>query len=104
MKNKGLLVTALVLGVLVVIVYNWHIKRVRDAGIGVQVHYMPVHLQPYFREHFGTRAGDFPRAELYYEQALSLPLFPAMDDADVDRVVDALLRALSAHGAEGSAA
>jgi perosamine synthetase len=79
-------------------------QQLTDAGIGVQVHYMPVHLQPYFRERFGTGAGDFPRAELYYEQALSLPLFPAMDDADVDRVVNALLGALSAHAAEGSAA
>jgi UDP-4-amino-4,6-dideoxy-N-acetyl-beta-L-altrosamine transaminase len=79
-------------------------QRLTDAGIGVQVHYLPVHLQPYFRERFGTAAGDHPCAELYYEQALSLPLFPAMGDADVDRVVAALLRALSTRKAEGSTA
>jgi UDP-4-amino-4,6-dideoxy-N-acetyl-beta-L-altrosamine transaminase len=77
-------------------------QQLTDAGIGVQVHYLPVHLQPYFRERFGTAAGDHPCAEIYYEQALSLPLFPAMDDADVDRVVTALLRALSTRETEGS--
>jgi dTDP-4-amino-4,6-dideoxygalactose transaminase len=79
-------------------------QQLTDAGIGVQVHYLPVHLQPYFRERLGTAVGDHPCAELYYERALSLPLFPAMDDADVDRVVTALLRALSTGEAEGSPA
>jgi UDP-4-amino-4,6-dideoxy-N-acetyl-beta-L-altrosamine transaminase len=69
-------------------------QQLTNAGIGVQVHYLPVHLHPYFRERFGTAAGDHPCAEAYYEQALSLPLFPAMGDADADRVVAALLRAL----------
>jgi UDP-4-amino-4,6-dideoxy-N-acetyl-beta-L-altrosamine transaminase len=63
-------------------------------GIRCQVHYIPVHLQPWYREHVGTRDGDFPRAEAYYERCISLPLFPAMTDADVDRVTDALHAAL----------
>jgi UDP-4-amino-4,6-dideoxy-N-acetyl-beta-L-altrosamine transaminase len=79
-------------------------QKLTDAGIGVQVHYLPVHLQPYFRERLGTAVGDHPCAERYYERALSLPLFPAMDDADVDRVVSALLRALSTGEGEGSPA
>jgi len=79
-------------------------QQLTKAGIGVQVHYLPVHLHPYFRERFGTAAGDHPCAEVYYEQALSLPLFPAMSDADVDRVVATLLRALSSRGVEGSPA
>lgn len=61
-----------------------------DAGIQAQVHYIPVPRQPWYREHFDTDPGDFPGAEAYYAGCLSLPLFPKMDDADVDRVVVAL--------------
>jgi UDP-4-amino-4,6-dideoxy-N-acetyl-beta-L-altrosamine transaminase len=63
-------------------------------NIRCQVHYIPVHLQPWYQEHVGTREGDFPRAEMYYAGCLSLPLFPAMADRDVDRVVGALRVAL----------
>lgn len=58
----------------------------RAAGIGVQVHYIPVHLQPYYRDRFGYRAGDFPAAEAYYEGTLSLPMYPVRGDADAERV------------------
>jgi dTDP-4-amino-4,6-dideoxygalactose transaminase len=67
-------------------------RRLKADGIGTQVHYLPVHLQPYYRRRYGH--GEFPDARRYYERALSLPLFPAMTDGDVDRVVDALRRAL----------
>jgi dTDP-4-amino-4,6-dideoxygalactose transaminase len=74
-------------------------RRVFDAlaarGIRCQVHYIPVHLQPWYREHVGTREGDFPRAEAFYADCLSLPLFPAMADRDVDRVAGALGTALA---------
>ena len=63
--------------------------RMREAGIGVNVHYIPIHTQPYFAE-LGFRRGDFPAAERFYLRALSLPLFPAMTDAQQDRVVAAL--------------
>jgi UDP-4-amino-4,6-dideoxy-N-acetyl-beta-L-altrosamine transaminase len=63
--------------------------------IRCQVHYIPVHLQPWYRRNVGTRVGEFPRAEAYYAGCLSLPLFPAMADRDVDRVVDALREALT---------
>jgi dTDP-4-amino-4,6-dideoxygalactose transaminase len=59
-------------------------------NIRCQVHYIPVHLQPWYRQHFGTHEGQFPHAEAYYSGCLSLPLFPAMADADVDRVCSAL--------------
>jgi perosamine synthetase len=55
-----------------------------------QVHYIPVPRQPWFREHCGTRPQDFPGAEAYYAGCLSLPLFPAMQDHDMDRVIGAL--------------
>jgi perosamine synthetase len=62
----------------------------REVGIGVQVHYTPLHLQPYYAKAFGYSKGDFPRAEAYYDCALTLPLFPQMTDNDVDRVVHTL--------------
>ncbi|WP_458232753.1 UDP-4-amino-4,6-dideoxy-N-acetyl-beta-L-altrosamine transaminase [Roseateles sp. P5_E8] len=65
----------------------------REANIGVNVHYIPIHTQPYYRR-FGFKLGDFPAAEAYYAQAISLPLFPAMTDEQQDRVVQVLRRAL----------
>ena len=67
-------------------------RRLRGERILTQVHYTPVHLQPYYRDRYG--ALDLPGAEAYYRRALSLPLFPAMADDDVVRVVAALARAL----------
>jgi dTDP-4-amino-4,6-dideoxygalactose transaminase len=63
-------------------------KQLRAAGIGSQVHYVPVHRQPYFRDRYGEQ--DLPGADTYYARCLSLPLFPAMSDADAHRVVEAL--------------
>ncbi len=74
-------------------------RRVFEAlhtrGILVQVHYIPVHTQPYYAERHGCRPGDFPKAEAYYQTCLSLPLFPRMADADVERVAAALGEALA---------
>ena len=67
-------------------------EALRDEGIGSQVHYIPVNRQPYYRQRYGVR--DLPGATAYFERCLSLPLFPAMADGDVDRVVLALARAL----------
>lgn len=69
-------------------------EGLRAAGIGVNVHYIPVHLQPYYRD-LGFAAGDFPQAEAYYAQAISLPLFPAMTDEQQDFVADQLRRLLT---------
>jgi perosamine synthetase len=69
-------------------------QRLRAAGIYAQVHYIPVHTQPWYRKRFGYRWGDFPHAEGYYASCLSLPLFPKMSDSDVDRTVAALRDAL----------
>jgi UDP-4-amino-4,6-dideoxy-N-acetyl-beta-L-altrosamine transaminase len=69
-------------------------QRLRAVGIGTQVHYIPVHQQPFYRRQNGGLG--LPGAERYYAQALSLPLFPGMNDADVDRVVNALHDALNA--------
>ena len=65
----------------------------RAAGIGVNVHYIPIHTQPYYRA-LGFRPGDFPHAERWYAGALSLPLFPTLSHAQQDHVVAALAAAL----------
>jgi len=67
-------------------------RALRAADIGTQVHYIPVHRQPYYRARYGKL--DLPGADAYYARTLSLPLFPAMVDADVDRVVAALTRVI----------
>ena len=66
----------------------------RQSGIGVQLHYLPVHLHPYYRK-LGYRKGDFPEAEAYSTNAFSLPLYPGLMDDDVRRVVDTLARQLN---------
>lgn len=65
----------------------------REQGIGVNLHYIPVHTQPYFQR-MGFKLGSFPEAERYYAEAISLPLFPAMTDSDQDDVVAAVHRSL----------
>jgi len=65
-------------------------SRLRDSGVGSQVLYIPVPLQPYYRERFGYSDGDFPEAERYYQHSLAIPLYPAMTDDDQRRVIDAV--------------
>lgn len=65
-------------------------RALRAQGIGVNVHYIPVHLHPYYRQRFGTGSGLCPVAEEAYERILSLPLFPTMTDADVSDVIEAV--------------
>jgi dTDP-4-amino-4,6-dideoxygalactose transaminase len=72
------------------------VDRLRADGVGTQVHYIPVHTQPYYRALYPGL--ELPGAEARYERTLSLPLFPGMDDDDPSRVVGALLRALSSVG------
>jgi dTDP-4-amino-4,6-dideoxygalactose transaminase len=67
--------------------------RMRETGVGVNVHYLPIHLQPFYRAR-GFGPGDFPAAEAYYRRALTLPLFPALSEADQDLVVQRLGAAL----------
>lgn len=64
------------------------VRALAERGIGTQVHYLPVHRQPYYRHRYGL--ADLPGADAYYARALTLPLFTSMNDDDVDRVVEAL--------------
>ena len=59
-------------------------------GIGCSVHYIPLHLQPYWRDRYALRASDFPASQHAYEQMLSLPVYSRMDDAAVQRVIGAV--------------
>jgi UDP-4-amino-4,6-dideoxy-N-acetyl-beta-L-altrosamine transaminase len=68
----------------------------RAAGIGVNVHYIPVHTQPYYRA-LGFKDGDFPEAERYYAEAVSLPMYSGLSDAQQDRIVAALVKAVAEH-------
>lgn len=68
-------------------------ERLRAGGFGVNVHYIPVHTQPYYRA-LGFSLGDFPEAEAWYLRAISLPLFPDLNEQDQDRVVEGLKEAV----------
>ena len=70
------------------------IERLTERGVGTSVHFIPAHLHPYYASHLGHRRGDFPRAEAAFECAVSLPLYPAMTDEDVDYVAAAVREAL----------
>jgi dTDP-4-amino-4,6-dideoxygalactose transaminase len=68
-------------------------ERMRSAGVLVNLHYIPVYRQPDFAR-FGYDPADFPQAEAYYREAISLPLFPTMTEAQQDEVVETLAAAL----------
>lgn len=70
-------------------------KALRVENIGVNVHYIPVHLQPYYQKRFGYRPGDFSKAEHYYSRAITLPIFPKMTDNDVDDVIRAVKKVIA---------
>lgn len=62
----------------------------RSSGIGANVHYIPVHLHPFYKEHLGTHPGQCPVAEKAYEQIISLPIYPEMTDEEQDYVIDVM--------------
>lgn len=91
--------------------HSWHlyVLRLRDdaplsrdaliealfaAGIGCSVHYIPLHLHPYWRERYALKQEQFPHSQKAYEQMLSLPIYTKMSDADVERVIAAVMDAL----------
>lgn len=78
-------------------------RALRERGIGVNVHYIPVHLHPFYRRRFATRAGLCPAAEKAYGEILSLPMFPKMSNAEVDSVMDTLISVLGEWDRSGKA-
>ena len=69
--------------------------ELREQGVGTQVLYIPVYLQPWYRETYGYLTGKCLNSEAYYSKALSLPMYPAMTDNDVDRVIGAVKKIVS---------
>lgn len=69
-------------------------EALRAENIGVNIHYMPLHLHPFYQRQFGYRTGDYPKAERYYERAITLPIFPKMSDQDVKDVIKAVQKVL----------
>ncbi|MDP9940098.1 UDP-4-amino-4,6-dideoxy-N-acetyl-beta-L-altrosamine transaminase [Ectopseudomonas alcaliphila] len=70
-------------------------ESLREQGIGVNLHYIPVHTQPYYQR-MGFQAGDYPEAERYYREAISLPMFQTMTEQQQDEVIAALHKAIDA--------
>jgi UDP-4-amino-4,6-dideoxy-N-acetyl-beta-L-altrosamine transaminase len=70
-------------------------ESLREQGIGVNLHYIPVHTQPYYQR-MGFQAGDFPEAERYYREAISLPMYQTMTEQQQDEVIAALHKAIDA--------
>lgn len=69
-------------------------KALQAENIGVNVHYIPAHLHPYYQKRFGYKKGDYPLTEQYYEQAITLPIFPKMSDRDAQDVIDAVCKVI----------
>ena len=69
-------------------------ELMKSIGINLQVHYIPVHLQPYYRA-LGFKPGDFPAAESFYSEEVSLPIYPLLTDEEAGAVVEALLSTLA---------
>jgi dTDP-4-amino-4,6-dideoxygalactose transaminase len=72
---------------------NYFLK-LKNKNINCQVHYVPVHLQPFYRKNFGFNAGDFPVAEKFYERELSIPMYPALTDKDLNYISQTIVETL----------
>jgi dTDP-4-amino-4,6-dideoxygalactose transaminase len=73
------------------------IEELRARNIGTSVHFIPVHLHPYYRERFGYRRGDLKHAEDLYDRIVSLPLYPGMTEDDVHDVIGAVRDVIAAN-------
>jgi dTDP-4-amino-4,6-dideoxygalactose transaminase len=71
------------------------IAELRKRNIGASVHFIPLHLQHYYRERYGLREGDFPGAEQAFSRIVSLPIWPGMSDDDIDDVLAAVAEIVS---------
>ncbi len=70
-------------------------EALRAENIGVNVHYIPMHLHPFYQMEFGYKKGDYPKAERYYERAITLPIFPKMSQEDVEDVIEAVKKTIA---------
>src|SRR5215510_5075755 len=76
---------------------NEFIALLKEEGIGTSVHFIPLHLHPYYRDTFGYCPQDFPNASFVFERLVSLPIYPKMTEADVQRVIDTVRALVRQH-------
>lgn len=76
------------------------IEKLNRENIGTSVHFIPLHLHPYYRRAYGYRRGDFPNAEYIYDRIISLPLYPSMSEDDVGDVINAIKKIVTEKGSE----
>ena len=77
---------------------NQFIEEMKARNIGTSVHFIPIHLHPYYRDKYGYEPEDFPVAFANYQRLVSLPLHPRLSDRDVDDVIEAVLDIVAKHG------
>ncbi len=75
------------------------IEKLKERGIGTSVHFIPLHMHPYYQKAYGYRAEDFPVASREYERYLSLPIFPGMTGTQIDYVIENVLEIVERRGA-----
>lgn len=73
------------------------IEELNAMNIGTSVHFIPVHMHPFYKEHYGTKEGDYPVAEKIFDKIISLPLYPSMSEEDVDYVANAIREISAKH-------
>lgn len=69
-------------------------ENLRKSKVGVQVHYIPIHLQPFYQEKFGYQLGDFPNSESYYNTTISIPMYPALSNDDIKEIVSRIKKTI----------
>jgi dTDP-4-amino-4,6-dideoxygalactose transaminase len=82
---------------------NEFIEELKKLGVGTSVHFIPLHLHPYYAKAWRYKAGDFPNAEDAFSRCLSLPIYPALSDREVERIIQAVEKVVSTHRREAVA-
>jgi len=67
-------------------------KKMKESGINLQVHYIPVHLQPFYQKNYGFNTGDYPLSESFYRNEVSLPIYPIISNDDIEMVINEILK------------
>jgi len=70
-------------------------RKMRAKNINLQVHYIPVHLQPYYQKNYGFFEGQFPISEEFYSEQVSIPIYPSLKKSEIKYVIDSLLSSLN---------
>jgi dTDP-4-amino-4,6-dideoxygalactose transaminase len=76
---------------------NAFMELLKQENIGASVHFIPLHLHPYYRDTFGHRPEDFPTASAVFARIISLPIYPKLTEADAQRVIDTVTRLVRQH-------